>query len=238
MGVVFVITLALRLPARVLTALLPTDVVCDSPGGTVWSGSCAALRAGTLVIAGLSWQLHPGALLHLQLAADLTSEDPHGQAQARLGLDGAVQITALAATLALPAGLALVPAGTSGNMHLAIDSARLEGGHLVAVQGRIALQQLHIASPAADLGGFELQFAPPDPNAGIVGQPGIVGQLRDLDGPLSVIGVLQLSRTGSYDLEGSVAPKPDAGADLTQVLQLLGPPDAQGRRAFSIGGTL
>jgi hypothetical protein len=231
-GVVFVITLVLRLPARVLTALLPTDVVCDSPGGTVWSGSCGALRAGTLVIAGLSWQLHPAALLHLQLAADLTSEDPHGQAQARLGLDGAVQITALAATLALPGGLALVPAGTSGNMHLAIDSARLEGGHLVAVQGRIALQQLHIASPPADLGGFELQFAPPDPNAGIV------GQLRDLDGPLSVTGVLQLARTGSYDLEGSVAPKPDAGADLTQVLQLLGPPDAQGRRAFSIGGTL
>ena len=231
---VFVITLVVRLPARVLTGLLPADVVCDSPGGTVWSGSCGALRAGTLVIAGLSWQLHPAALLRLELGADLSSEDPaaHGQAQARLGLDGDVQITALAATLALPGGLGLVPAGTRGNMHLAIDSARLTGGHLVAVQGRIALQQLHIANPAADLGSFELQFAPPDPNAGIV------GQLRDLDGPLSVIGVLQLARTGSYELEGSVAPKPDTGADLTQVLQLLGPPDTQGRRAFSIAGTL
>ena len=50
--------------------------------------------------------------------------------------------------------------------------------------------------------------------------------------------MLQLARTGSYELEGSVAPKPDSGAELTQVLQMLGPPDAQGRRAFSIGGTL
>jgi general secretion pathway protein N len=233
-GVVFVVTLVVRLPARVLTAVLPADVVCDSPGGTVWVGSCASLRADTVVVAALRWQLHPAALLRLQLWADLASDDPavHGQAQARLALDGDLQITALAATLALPGGLGLVPAGTSGNLHLAIDSARVSAAHLVAVQGTITLQQLHIANPAADLGSFELQFAPPGPGADIV------GQLRDLDGPLSVIGVLQLARTGSYQLEGSVAPKPDSGADLTQLLQMLGPPDAQGRRAFSIGGTL
>jgi general secretion pathway protein N len=50
--------------------------------------------------------------------------------------------------------------------------------------------------------------------------------------------VLRLSPDGSYELAGSVAPKSDAGSDLTQVLQLLGPADAQGRRVFSIAGTM
>jgi hypothetical protein len=237
-GVVFVITLVARLPARILSALLPADVACDAPAGTVWIGSCGELRAGGVAIADVSWRVQPAALLHLQLGADLASQDreAHGHAQARLAPGGDVQISALAATLTLPGKLGLIPAGASGNVQLAIDSARLQGGHLVAVQGSITLQQLHIANPATDLGSFELQFAPPNPDAAI--DAAIVGQLRDLDGPLSVIGVLQLTRAGSYDLEGSVAPKPDSGADLTQVLQLLGPPDAQGRRAFSIGGTL
>ncbi len=234
MGVVFLITLVARLPARVLAALLPADVVCEAPAGTVWVGSCEQLRAGSVAIADVSWQLQPAALLHLQLGADVASQDPaaHGHARAQLAPGGDVQITALVAMLTLPGRLGLVPAGASGSLQLAIDTARLSGGHLVSVQGTITLLQLHIANPAADLGSFELQFAPPNPSGPIV------GQLRDLDGPLSVIGVLQLTRTGSYDLEGSVAPKPDSSADLTQVLQLLGPPDTQGRRAFSIGGTL
>ena len=238
LGVVFLITLVVRLPARIVSALLPADVACEAPAGTVWTGSCGELRAGTVAITGLSWQLLPAALLHLQLGADLASQDPaaHGHARARLSPGGDVQITGLDATLSLPGELGLVPAGASANVRLAIDSASLQGGQLVALQGTITLLQLHIADPAADLGSFELQFVPPNPNAATGGP--MVGQLRDLDGPLSVIGELQLTRAGSYDLEGSVAPKPDSGADLAQVLQMLGPPDAQGRRALSIGGTL
>jgi general secretion pathway protein N len=232
--VVFLATVLLRLPARVLLSMLPADVACASPAGTIWSGSCEQLRVGAVAVSGLSWTLHRAALLRLRLGADLASEDPaaRGHAQVELAPNGDVAITALAATVAMPGGAGLVPAGTSGTMQLAIDSARLQGGHLVAVQGRIELQQLRIENPAADLGSFELQFAPPNQNAPIV------GQLRDLNGPLSVIGVLQLSPTGSYELQGSVASRPEASADLTQVLQLLGPLDAQGRRAFSLAGTL
>ncbi len=224
MSVVFVITLVARLPARIVSALLPADVACNAPAGTVWTGSCGQLRAGSVTIAGVSWELKPAAVLHLQLAADLASQDPAalGHAQARLAPGGDVQITALAAMLTLPGELGALPAGASGNLQLAIDSARIQGGHLVAAQGTITLRQLQIATP--------------NPGGAIDGA--IVGQLRDLDGPLSVIGVLQLTPAGSYDLEGSVAPKPDSGADLTQVLQMLGPADAQGRRPFSIAGTL
>jgi general secretion pathway protein N len=232
--VVFLATVLVRLPARVLLPMLPADVACDSPAGTIWSGSCDQLRLGAVAVSGLSWRLHPAALLRLRLAADLASADPaaRGHAQVVLAPGGEVAITALAATVAMPGDAVLVPAGTSGTMQLAIDAARIAGGHLVALQGTIELQQLHIAYPAADLGSLALQFAPPSPSAPMV------GQLRDLNGPLSVTGVLQLSPSGNYELQGSVAPKPDASADLTQALQLLGPPDAQGRRGFSLAGTL
>jgi len=233
-GVVFLATLLVRLPARVLALLLPSQVACAAPSGTVWSGSCDELRAGTLHIAGLSWQLHPAALLRLQLAADVASSDPAAQGQARLrvGLDRDLTITGLQSMLTLPGVLDFMPAGSSGNLQLSVASARMHDAHLVELQGRIALLRLRIANPPVDLGSFELQFPPSEPGAAMV------GQLRDLDGPLSVSGVLQLNGAGSYDLEGSVSPKPGASADLTQALQLLGPPDAQGRHTLSMAGTL
>jgi hypothetical protein len=230
---VFLVTLLARLPAGALLPLLPADVVCSAPEGTVWRGSCGELRLGQLPVAGLSWTLHPAALLRLRIAADVASQDPgaNGHAQVELAPNGDLAITALSANVALPSGSGLVPAGTSGTLQLAIDSAQIQGGHLIAVQGKIALQQLHIENPAADLGSFELAFAPPNEAA-------IVAQLRDLDGPLSVTGVLQLLHTGSYDLEGSIAARPGASAQLTQALQLLGPADARGRRPLSLAGSL
>jgi hypothetical protein len=233
-AVVFLITLVVRLPARALVALLPPDVTCAAPSGTIWSGSCGQLRAAPIVVSALSWQLHPAALLRARIGADVASQDPaaNGHATLELRTNGDLSLTALVANLALPRDSGLVPAGASGTLQLAIDSARIEGGHVVAVQGTVDLQQLHIESPAADLGSFELQFASPNQGATMV------GLLRDLDGPLSMIGTLHLKRDGSYELQGSVAPRAGSGADLTQLLQLLGPPDAQGRRALSIAGTL
>jgi hypothetical protein len=231
---VFVITLLVRLPARALLALLPADVSCTLPAGTVWSGSCGQLRVATVEVSSLSWVVHPAALLRLRLAADVTSQDPaaNGHAQLELAPNGNLEITALAANVALPAGSGPLPAGTSGTLQLAIGSARIQDRHLVALLGRIDLQSLHIENPPADLGSFELQFAPPSAGAAMT------GQLRDLNGPLAVSGVLQVSPAGVYDLEGTVTPRTGASADLTQALQLLGPPDAQGRRALSLAGSL
>jgi hypothetical protein len=226
-AIAFLVTLLMRLPARTLLPLLPPDVSCTAPTGTVWSGACGQLHAGQVTLSGLS-------LLRLHLAADLVSPDPdaRGQAQVDLARNGTLAITGLAATVALPGNAPVVPAGISGSMQLAIDSAHIEGRHLVAMQGRIDLMQIHSDNPSADLGSFELQFVPPT-------QPGVVvAQLRDLNGPLSLTGVLQLSSTGSYQLDGSVSARPGASAELTQKLQILGPPDAQGRQQFSIAGSL
>jgi hypothetical protein len=224
-AIVFLITLLVRLPARALLPLLPADVSCALPAGTVWSGSCEQLRIGTVGVSSLSWALHPLGLLRIHIAADVNSQDPaaNGHARMELSPNGNLEISGLSANVALPGNWALVPA---------IDAARIQDGHLLALAGKIDLQSIHLENPAADLGSFELQFAPANEGAPMV------GRLRDLNGPLAVSGLLQLSRAGAYDLEGSVAPRPGASADLAQALQLLGPPDAQGQRAFSLAGSL
>ena len=52
------------------------------------------------------------------------------------------------------------------------------------------------------------------------------GQIKDLDGPLSVQGTLRLTRQGGFEVQGTVAPKPGAPTKLTDNLRFLGSPDA------------
>jgi general secretion pathway protein N len=223
--VVFVVTLLARLPAAALVPLLPAGVSCQMPGGTVWHGSCAQLRDGSFDLSGFSWRLHPAPLLQLRLSAELTSDDPRvaGHTQVEITRDGQIP---------LQGGLALFPRGLAGTVQIAVDAARLQHEQLLALQGSIRVLQLRSESQSADLGSFELVFPPAPP-----GSP-IEGQLRDLGGPLSVSGQLRLMGAGGYDLSGSVAAREQASPELLQALELLGPADPQGRRPFSLAGSL
>lgn len=232
---VFLATLLARLPARVLLPLLPAGTSCEAPTGTVWRGACAELHVPRLSLMAISWAVHPAALLRLQLSANVASDDPRAVARAAVVLSHGerMQLHDVSAQLPLQNGLpGVFPSGLSGQLQVAIDTATFERGQLLALQGSLRVLQLRSESQAADLGSFELLF-PPVPE----GTP-IDGQLRDLGGPLSVSGELRLMRAGGYDLSGYVAARPQASADVVQALQLLGPPDAQGRRMFSLAGSL
>jgi hypothetical protein len=230
---IFLVTLLVRLPAGLLTARLPAGVSCDSPSGTVWSGSCGELRTGSLTLTNLSWRVHPTALLRLRVAADLLSADARaaGHARVELSPNGNLQINDVAARLPLQDGLELFPAGWSGTLQLALPTVRIESGQLVGLQGEVTAEQLRMSDPPADLGSFELQF--PTPSDGTA----IVGQLRDLGGPLSLRAQLLL-RGGAYRLDGSLSARANASPGLLQTVQFLGAPDAQGQRSFSLAGTL
>jgi general secretion pathway protein N len=228
-----------RLPAGLVSALLPGTVHCESAAGTIWRGSCDELRSGDFVLADLHWTLHPAALLRARVRADLSSQDPRatGQARATLHADGELELEGLDARLPLQDGLSLFPAGWDGTLELAIEHATVHNGRLLALQGRATLRQLRSANPPTELGSFELDIPAPSGAAADATQP-IVGNLRDVDGPLSLQGQARLSSDGSYEFSGTVAAHGGASADLQQALQLLGPPDAQGRYPFSLAGTI
>jgi hypothetical protein len=231
---VFALTLLIRLPAGILTWLLPRSVACESPGGTLWRGGCAEIRTGTLALADVRWTLQPLKLLRGQAAFDVDSNDPRARGNAHLALhpNGDLDIAALNASLPLEGGLVPAPAGWSGVLDLGIDRASVHSGHLAAVQGTLTARSLHMDHPNADLGSFELKF----PTAPVSDAP-MIGTLRDLGGPVSLAGQLQLRGDGSYELDGTIASRDAPSADLQQFLNLLGPPDAAGRHAVSFAGT-
>jgi hypothetical protein len=237
---VFVLTLMVRLPASLLLAHAPAALQCTGVSGTLWRGSCGALAfEGQRSVHDVRWRLHPGPLLRAHVALDLASSDPEATGQAHLDWQpgGELLIERLNAQLAPSQAAALIPAGWSGSLQLAIQRARLRAGHLVDLTGTLDLRQLQLRAARTAFGSYELVVAPA---AGTddSGDAPMLGTIRDLDGPLSLRGQMRLTPQGSYELSGRVAARADAGADVQQLLGLLGPLGADGTREFSLAGTL
>jgi hypothetical protein len=231
-AIIFLLTLLVRLPAGILSLLLPRNIQCQEPGGTLWQGSCAQLHAGTLALSDLQWALHPLALLRARAQLDVQSGDPRatGNATVTVSPGGDADVDALAAIVPLQGGLSPLPADWSGQLELAIAHASLQSHQLTSIQGTITARDLHVGHPAMELGGFELSFPPTAPGAPIV------GTLRDTGGPLSVQGTLQLAH-GGYELNALLGARDAGNADLQKLLQMLGPPNPQGRHTLSLAGS-
>jgi hypothetical protein len=236
-ALVFLVTLLVRLPAGVLLAHLPGTLQCSGISGTMWRGSCGELAFGPRRVSEVRWLLHPASLLRARVALDLSCADPAatGQAYLEWSPGGELLVEHLAATLGAPLLTGLLPGGWSASMQLAIGRARARAGHLVAIEGTAQLQQLR--APRIAFGSYELAFAPAAGAELPAGAP-MQGTLRDLEGPLSLRGIMRLTPEGRYELSAKLAAHEDASPALQQLLELLGPPDAQGARDFSFAGTL
>jgi hypothetical protein len=67
----------------------------------------------------------------------------------------------------------------------------------------------------------------------------IQGAVTSLDdAPLDVAGTIRLTTSRNYEVNAQVATRANAPASIVKALQYLGPPDAQGKRAFSFAGSL
>jgi hypothetical protein len=239
----FACTVLLRAPARWLLAALPATIECHLPAGTLWRGSCSQLQLPSGTLNQVSWALHPWPLLRGHLDADLRSADTRaaGTARSSMRLGGHLLLTQLHAQLPLDAGyVPFFPAGWSGAVELALDRLELASGRLVAIEGMATARSLARHDPPMAFGSFELRFAPDATNAGAASAGAdapLRGALRDLGGPLAVSGELTISNGNEYLLSGLVAARPEADAELLKIIEYIGPPDAQGRRSFTLEGS-
>lgn len=239
LAVLFVLTVVARLPARWALAAHPAAIDCDLPSGSIWRGACAQLRAGTVMLEGVSWRLHSWPLLRGHLDVDLVSADARapGTAYVSLRSRGRVVVHDLHADLPVDSGfLPVFPNGWSGQLQLAFSVADFRAGHLSSLHGTATARGLARSSPAMPIGSYELRFDTVPGAAGADAEP-IVGELRDLGGPLAVSGKLTIRDGSDYELSGLVAVRPEASPELAKSVEFLGPSDAQGRRPFSIAGT-
>jgi general secretion pathway protein N len=228
-------TLLVRLPARWGLALAPAGVSCEQPSGSVWSGGCKGLHVEGLVLESATWQLHPLALLRMQLRLELQVDDARvaGHASVALSPGGHVEAHDLQAHLPIDPGfLPLFPRGWGGTLLLALDGIQLLNGKPESLHGSVHASALRRFAPPMEFGDYALRFEqPPDATNRQV------GQLTDEGGPLALSGQLQIGSDGQYELNGLVAARPEAAPELAQDLQVLGPADAEGRRAFSLSGS-
>lgn len=231
----FVAILIARLPASWVAPDASSGVTCSDIDGTVWNGTCIGLSANRQPVGDLTWELHPAALLAGKLKATVTLSRPPGGARGDVEVGFGKIITAhdIHADLPLdPTLMPQLPANLRGNLHADVSLLRLRGPVIRALEGEIEARNLEQgpAGAAEELGSYSLVFPP-----GSSGDP--IGKLHDIGGPLAVEGSLRLTPEPGFDVQGLVAARPTASAELARDIQFLGSPDAQGRRLFSFAAT-
>jgi general secretion pathway protein N len=234
----FLVFLVALVPATVMTRWLPPDIAVAGLEGTIWSGQASAVSVKGRSIGAADWSCRPWPLLALEWSCRVRLQPAGGQVSATLSGDlGGEEIEARDLTGNLPIafleGIA-APAGWTGRLDLDVARARFAGGLPQQAEGKFFVRGLKAPGPdGALLGDFELTIG-----EGAVGTDALAGRLADLGGPLRVRGSIELRHDRSYFMSGEVAPGPGAGPTIFDTLAFLGPPDATGRRPFTVEGTL
>jgi general secretion pathway protein N len=225
------------LPARIaLGWLAPPDMSTAGVSGTLWKGRAEVVQSRDTLVGGVEWDVNVLALFTGRLSADVKLKRTDGFAQTTMILKpGELRFAPLTASLpmsALPAGV--VPGGWTGTLNLKLDSLTLDHGWPVNAAGTIEVRD--VTGPArqpVNRGSYKIALPSQKPSPGA-----LTGDLSDMGGPLQVAGTVQLKPDHSYQVDGLVATRTDAPADVVNTLQFLGAADAQGRRPFSLAGTL
>ena len=235
----FLVLAVISVPASVLFGFLQQyGVNAAGTEGSAWKGRAQMLQIQSVNLGAVEWDLHALALLTLKLQADVKITRPEGFAEAEVSVRSADAVTLedLTASLPLSALAGVAPAGWSGTVNMKFSELVLSNGWPASANG--TAEVLNVSSPnknAPLTGSYKLTF----PAAGVEAAEGVLAaDLVDLGGPLQIQGELELRPDRSYLLAGHVAARPDAPRNLANQLEILGPPDAEGRRPFSLEGTL
>lgn len=235
----FVLFALITLPASaVLSRFQLPGITLAGVSGTLWEGRAQAVRAGDTHLGSLEWNLDVLPLFTGRLGAQVKVARADGFAQASVTANASGRITMQGLNASLPVA-ALPPnvahGGWTGMLNLKFARLVIENGWPVDAVG--TLETIDLAGPArkpVELGSYKIVF----PAEGSSGTDTLTGALTDAGGPLLVTGKVQLKTDRSYLVEGLIAARPGAPADIAKTLEILGPPDAQGRRPLAFEGTL
>jgi len=234
----FLILALVTLPASVVLSFVhPANVTLSGISGTIWKGRAQAVRSGTVHVGSVDWGLDFLSLFTGKLGADVKVTRTDGFAQGHIAAGTGGRITLRAFNASLPVGALppnVVRGGWTGTVNLKLAELALDQSWPVALNGTIEVTDLvGPANRPAALGSYRVVFP-----EGAAGGDTLTGALTDLGGPLAVNGTVQLKKDRSYLVGGMIATRPNAPSDMARTLEILGAPDAQGRREFSIEGTM
>jgi general secretion pathway protein N len=235
----FVIFALVTLPASiVLSRLGSTGISASGVSGSVWNGKAQVLQVQGMNIGGVEWDLHvlPLFTLHLNADVKLSRVDGFATTAVSVGPGGKVTLKQLTASLPLSAINNPQFNGWTGQVNAKFARLTLDKGWPVDVDG--TLDAVDITGPPrkpANVGSYRVVFDPaastPELLQGAVSDAG--------NGPLLINGTIKLKAADrSYEIDALVGTKGNTPQNLARALEFLGPPDAQGRRQFSMAGAL
>jgi general secretion pathway protein N len=233
----FIVCIVAMVPASQVTRRLPADIRLEGVAGTIWSGRARMLVVQDHALGALRWSCRPWRLILLEWSCRVALSPPGGELEGDLAARAGGELLARHVRGRLPIALfegIATPRGWTGVLELDVGEVRIVDRRPAAASGTLFVRSLRAPGPRGErLGDFELVVG-----EGTVGGEALNGRLRDLGGPLHVRGAVELREDGSYLLTGDAAPGPGAGPAIFDTLGFLGPPDSQGRRPFTVEGTL
>lgn len=234
----FLVLALVTLPAGVVLSFVhPANVTLSGVSGTIWKGRAQAVRSGTTHVGSVEWDLNVLSLFAGKLGADVKITRTDGFAQGSIAAGAGGRLTLRKFDASLPVGALpqnIVRGGWTGTVNLQLAELALDNAWPVTLSGTIVVADLvGPANRPAALGGYKVVF----PEGAAKGDT-LAGTITDTGGPFAVNGTVQLKKDRSYLISGMVATRPDAPSDMARTLEILGEPDAQGRRQFSIEGTM
>ena len=236
----YALFMLIQFPATQLVGLMSQHIpglTAREARGTAINGSAQGLRVGNTELPAVSWRWHPTALLMGRLAYRLEATEPGLDLHAVASINPMrrLLITDLRGKTTLSRAIALVsraPLLLEGELELAVDELRLSStGAPTALEGTVRLRDAYTSvGRAIALGDFEAILTTEAPT--------IVGNVKDLQGPLALTGNLTLAPDGRYRFTGTLGVRDNNNRDLRQALAFLGRPDADGTWLLDFSGAL
>ena len=226
--------------ATALRWFAPDQLRTANVAGTVWSGSASFASVPGLALRDLTWRIAGFKLLVGRVAGTLETRLAAGFLNAEFSISpGTTRLNQVQLSTSLAALSGLLPvSGASGSMSASLDELVLEDNWPTSALGEVRVSDLLVepfaglGSGLIALGNYQIDFEP-------TANDELSASIRDLGGPLQVAGGLKLFPSREYVLEGQVVTRPNAQAELTQGISLMtSEPDAEGRRSFSLTGSL
>jgi hypothetical protein len=219
----------------------PPELELADVNGTVWSGRAAVGDVADIAVRDVSWNLAVGSLLIGRVSVAFDARLADGFVNGNLvATTSQLRLTDVTVSTSLQTLNDLLPIyAIEGQVSLALERLVIEDAWPLAAVGELRI------------GNLEAPPFPPTPGAGMIplgsfraqllelDEPGVSALLTDSGGPLELEGRAQLATDRSYLLDGLVRARPEASDMLLQGLAIMtSEPDADGRRSFTLAGTL
>ena len=235
-GTVLLALFIARIPASVVSALLPATVTASGVTGSLWRGSASHVdvsqRGQVFALGRVNWVLNPRGLLWGDV---LTLESRWGDQRGDLALDfrlgGTTHLNDVMLSLDLGWVRNLIPLYVAGRLtadmdHLAVDST----GMLLGASGRIVWENAAWRAVGGDvsLGTYVIDIDTTD--------QGVQGRMSTRKGALEVNGQFAIEQ-GRYTLAADLSGPAARNEAFQQAIALLAVPVGSGYR-IELSGTL